>query len=148
MIINGTMLLKKAPIQDMLDCKVKQHGVSHGLSEAGYDIRINQSVVLDCDNRFTLASSKEYFQMPHRLVGEVKDKSTWARKGLSVFNTVIEPGWNGYLTLELVFHGPGSLFIEEGSGIAQVLFYETSMAAAYYGKYQDAGDYPQEAIHD
>ena len=74
--------------------------------------------------------------MPNDLVGIVHDKSTWARFGLSVFNTVIEPGWHGFLTLELVYHGNGDLFIPAGSGIAQVVFHETTCAAAYNGKYQ------------
>ena len=42
-------------------------------------------------------SSIEFFNMPKYLVGIVHDKSSLARQGLSVFNTVIEPGWKGYL---------------------------------------------------
>ena len=34
-------------------------------------------------------------------MGIVHDKSTWARRGLVVQNTVIEPGWHGYLTIEV-----------------------------------------------
>lgn len=166
MIFNGSMLLKLSPIEDMLDHKVKQNGVSHGLSEAGYDIRIKQDItfypgkwiggqwegpfiLIDGEfkqGRFCLASSMERFTMPRRLVGEVKDKSSWARQGLSVFNTVIEPGWQGWLTLELHFCADQEVTIHSGSGIAQVLFYETSMAAQYEGKYQNAENHPQTAL--
>lgn len=89
----------------MMGVKERLHGVSHGLSEAGYDIRIKQDVVLHPLRRFALASTIEYFQMPDNLVGVVHDKSTWARRKLSVQNTCIEPGWCGYLTLELVYYG-------------------------------------------
>lgn len=148
MIINGQRLLSAAPIKNMLRAKHRQHGVSYGLTEAGYDIRIKQSVTLHPVQRFALASAIEEFDMPRRLVGIVHDKSTWARQGLSVFNTCIEPGWKGFLTLELVLHGNGELYIPAGAGIAQVLFHELIEPAAYSGKYQSQADMPVEAIHD
>lgn len=148
MIINGTALLRAAPIKKMLDAKHQLHGVSYGLTEAGYDIRIKQEVVLNAEHRFTLASAIEEFDMPQGLVGIVHDKSTWARRGLSVFNTVIEPGWRGFLTLELVYHGVTPLYIPAGSGIAQVLFHRTQQYAAYDGKYQDQPDAPVGAKHE
>jgi len=158
MIVNGSALMRAKPIKDMETCKMYAHGTSYGLGEAGYDIRINQTVVFSpgtkyprwtvterdgaCrggTGRFALASATEMFQMPKDLVGTVKDKSTWARKGLSVFNTVIEPGWNGILTLELVFHGATRLIIPAGAGIAQVLFGRLQNDADYGdGKYQNA----------
>jgi dCTP deaminase len=153
MIINGRHLLEAAPIKGMINDKMRQHGVSFGLSEAGYDIRIKQSVwfrpdggvVVDDkykDGNFCLASAIEEFQMPSDLVGVVHDKSTWARQGLSVFNTVIEPSWRGFLTLELVYHGRNGLHIPAGTGIAQVIFYQTSANAYYDGKYQNQADMP------
>lgn len=96
--------------------------------------------------RFVLASSVEEFQMPSKVVATVKDKSTWARQGLSVFNTVAEPGWNGFLTLELVFHGHKPVEISSGQGIAQVLFDELSEDGDYAdGKYQNQENKPVEA---
>lgn len=166
MIVNRQSLLDAAPIKDMLSYKETGHGVSYGLSEAGYDIRIKQSVMfepmlvsahtfkartVDSDNvtenqgRFIIASAIEEFQMPDFLVGIVHDKSTWARRGLSVFNTVIEPGWKGFLTLELVYHGSKPLYIEAGSGIAQVVFHKTTDVARYEGKYQNQENKPIEA---
>lgn len=159
MIRNSHSLLANPPIVGMLDHKVSEHGVSHGLSEAGYDIRIKQDirflqtyggmaveingVVTDRKlGRFTLASAIEEFNMPTNLAGIVHDKSTWARHGLSVFNTVIEPGWKGFLTLELVYHGNEELIIPAGAGIAQVVFHETTNHVAYSGKYQGQEDAP------
>lgn len=184
-VINGQTLLRMAPIKDMANQKMKGHGVSYGLSEAGYDIRVKQDITffppdpvaffqfmmnnsygqledqaLDAfhgyvivegkktHGRFALGSSLEFFQIPKNLVAVIHDKSTWARSKLSVFNTVAEPGWNGFLTLEFVFHGvEETLHIPAGSGIAQVIFSEVEEDADYGdGKYQNAPDWPQEAI--
>jgi dCTP deaminase len=166
MVINGFDLIRSNPIKDMLPGKVRHNGVSHGLTEAGYDIRIKQSIEFSTDEdgfktiwirepdfelsrettvhtgNFCLASTIEEFKMPQNLVGIVHDKSTWARMGLSVFNTVIEPGWRGHLTLELVYHGQQELIIPAGSGIAQVIFHKTSLLGSYDGKYQDQMDEP------
>lgn len=165
MLINGKDLLDLAPIKNMETTKVVFNGVSYGLSEAGYDIRIKQTVrfyrnlhgmrqvqiidgdkITDLKGRFTLASGIEEFCMPGNLTGVTHDKSTWAREGLSVFNTVIEPGWRGFLTLELVHKGNNDLIIEAGSGIAQVLFHINSRFAEYNGKYQDQANQPIAAI--
>jgi dCTP deaminase len=158
MIYNKQSLLSAAPIKDMLTEKVRGQLCSHGLSEAGYDIRVKQDVIFssagawvngyyEAGSRFVLASAIEEFQMPEYLVGVVHDKSTWARQGLSVFNTVLEPGWKGFLTLELVYHGRGRLHIPAGTGIAQVIFHEMMDYASYDGKYQNQADRPVEAIN-
>jgi dCTP deaminase len=162
MIVNGETLFDHAPIRNMADQKHKENGVSWGLSEAGYDIRIKQDVIFHPENavdragvwvdgryamgRFVIASTVEEFHMPPELVGVVHDKSTWARRGLSVFNTVIEPGWCGFLTLELVYHGRQVLHIPAGTGIAQVVFHSITDKASYDGKYQGQPDRPVEAI--
>lgn len=161
MIVNGNKLFLAQPIVDMVPHKKSAEGTSYGLGEAGYDIRIKQDVsfftkgslgpqvMVDgkCqEGRFALASAIEEFQMPRNMTGIVHDKSTWARKGLSVFNTVIEPGWNGFLTLELVYHGSEILHIKAGSGIAQVLFHQNAEYAQYTGKYQNQRDEPVAAL--
>lgn len=146
-ICNGKALLKAAPMSPMVEAKQVAFGVSFGLSVAGYDLRIRQSIVLSPVNRFALASTIEAFHMPDNLVGYVKDKSTWARQALSVFNTVVEPGWKGdALTLELVYHGRGELHIPAGAGIAQILFHRIEEPASYSGKYQGQSAAPTPAI--
>jgi dCTP deaminase len=148
MIVNGQHLLAAMPIKGMVAEKRRLHGVSYGLSEAGYDIRIKQSITMSPEHRFTLASAIEEFQMSADLVGVVHDKSTWARQGLSLFNTVIEPDWCGFLTLELVYHGGCELHIPAGAGIAQVLFSRIQADAHYDGKYQGQADMPIAARFD
>ena len=161
-VINGKTLLRKAPILLMKHVKVQEHGVSYGLGEAGYDIRIKQEIKfrpltlgpqIEVDGeiefgRFCIASAMEEFQMPADLVGIVHDKSTWARQGLSVFNTVIEPGFKGGLTLELVFHGNKELTIPAGAGIAQVIFTSLAHDACYEGKYNGQSTDPTPSIFD
>ena len=171
-VINGKTLLTKAPIREMIPHKLKAHGTSYGLVEAGYDIRIAQTILFDPDyqnsgqpavmeiepetenilritsGRFILASVIEEFDMPADLVGVVHDKSTWARQGLSVFNTVIEPGWKGFLTLELVFHGNKDVVIPAGAGIAQVIFTSLAHDAYYQGKYNHQANMPVPSVFD
>ncbi len=167
-VVNGLSLFKAAPIKDMLDRKVKLNGVSHGLAEAGYDIRVKQDIYFtppdyeSYGNRygcvridekyemgtFCIASAIEEFQMPNDLVGIVHDKSSWARQGLSVFNTVIEPGWCGFLTLEFHFKGRKALHIPAGSGIAQVIFHRLEETGEYNGKYQNQADKPVDTIFE
>ena len=146
MIINQDKLYDAKPMCPMYNIKLRAHGVSYGLSEAGYDIRIKQSVILHPFRRFALASTIERFAMPDNLVAIVHDKSSWARRGLSVFNTVIEPGWLGWLTLELVYHGLIPLRIPAGAGIAQVIFHQIAVTASYAGgKYDNQPNHPVRA---
>lgn len=146
MIINKQKLLAFEPARPMLPNKTTVHGVSHGLSEAGYDIRIKQDITLHPFKRFALASTVERFNMPQSLVAIVHDKSSLIRQGLMVGNSVIEPGWKGWLTLELFYHGWKPLRIKAGTGIAQVLFHEIHEPASYKGKYQNQDDKPVSAI--
>jgi len=147
MIINQQALLQAAPITDMVVGKHRLHGVSWGLTECGYDIRIKQDVTLFLGRRFVLASSIEAFEMPDNLMGRVLNKSTWARLGLDAsMTTNIEPGWKGHLTIELRYARCRPLRIKAGSGICQVIFETLSHPARYTGKYSDQADRPVSAI--
>jgi dCTP deaminase len=119
-------------------------GTSYGLSACGYDIRLDQNVRL-VSGGFCLASAMEMFRMTDDVVGIVHDKSTWARRGLTVQNTVIEPGWTGFLTLELTNHGTADLVLPRGTPIAQVLFHflDRPTDQPYSGKYQNQLRGPQ-----
>lgn len=129
--------------------KTVQNGKSYGLSHAGYDIRIKDGIRL-YPGEFQLGSTVERFKMPTNVIGFVKDKSSWARRGISLFNTVIEPGWEGFLTLEIVNHSKEEVMIFDGDPIAQVIFEFLSepTETPYEGKYQNAGDFPQAAIDE
>lgn len=122
-----------------------RNGLTLGLTCAGYDITLNNTIVFGPHESrleaeyFQLGVSYEHFHMPNDLLGEVKDKSTWIRQGLTVGNTVIEPGWHGYLTLELFYHKRQRLVIDAGTPIAQIIFQslDDNTEKPYTGKYQD-----------
>lgn len=78
-------------------------GMTYGCGAASYDIRLAEDIQLS-ENVIVLASAIERFTMPHDICGVVHDKSSLARIGLLVQNTFIDPGWHGYLTLELTYH--------------------------------------------
>lgn len=144
--------------------------MTYGLGPCGYDIRIGkidrkvwigESSVPYNDpsyptvkawtvrpNDFILLSSLERIRLPYDLVGYVRDKSTLARRGLALQNTVLEPGWEGYITLELSNHGADDVRIEEGMPIGQVMFelLDQPTNKPYTGKYQDQPNRPVKAI--
>lgn len=126
-------------------------GVTFGLSPAGYDVRLAKNLVL-YPGDFVLASTLEHFNMPNDVLGVVHDKSTWARVGLALQNTVIEPGWRGYLTLEISHHKfeHEKIVLFSGTPIAQIIFHrlEEETVQPYQGKYQDQPAGSQAAIFD
>tara|TARA_R110000803_G_scaffold58551_4_gene116722 strand:- start:273 stop:815 length:543 start_codon:yes stop_codon:yes gene_type:complete len=88
---------------------------------------------------FILAHSQETLTMPDDVVAMVKDKSTYARLGVTVQNTVIEPGWSGQITLEITNHNSRPVLLLVGLGIAQVMFWRGKQCQSPYrsdGKYQ------------
>jgi dCTP deaminase len=137
MILPAQTIRKLKPIMPFHERTI-QYGMSFGLSHAGYDVRIAETIVL-WPGEFVLGSTLEHFDMPNDLIAFVHDKSTWARHGLSLFNTVIEPGWKGYLTLELVNNSSKHMEISAGCPIAQIVFMrlEAETESPYTGKYQN-----------
>lgn len=138
-------------LDEVTDCFIKSNGLiypfyektlcnglSYGLSSAGYDVRIAETIWL-FPGIGKLASTIERFDMPNDLLARVCDKSTWARKFVFVQNTVIEPGWKGYLTLELTRALPWPIKIKAGTPIAQIIFerLEEPTDLPYVGKYQN-----------
>ena len=122
----------------------KYYGVSRGLGFAGYDVGIEfdeKGIIEDKivePGEFFLASTIEFFNMPNDLIAFAHDKSSWARRGITVQNTVIEPGWSGYLTLEIKNIGNEQVPIFRGQGIAQIIFHKLSNPVnPYRGKYHN-----------
>lgn len=128
-------------------------GISYGVSSAGYDIRVADEFMLLREgdapidpknvsnnlfdtftaniciippNSFALAKSVEYFKIPDNIIGVCLGKSTYARCGIIVNITPLEPGWEGYLTIEIsnTTRRPSRIYANEG--IAQVLFLDIS----------------------
>lgn len=161
-ILSGQTIMRRGilnPTSPRTEVKVGDRQFTHGVGPAGYDLKLDgvkkqamfeQGAIsgwwID-PGEFLLASAAEHFSMPDDLLGVVHDKSSWARLGLACQNTVIEPGWNGYLTLELTNHTTNPLYLPKGVGICQVIFHVLDEATyhPYDGKYQDQAAGPQEA---
>lgn len=121
-------------------------GRSAGLSAASYDLRVAETMIV-FPGDFRLTSTIEEFQMPGDLSAVVRDKSTLARLGLSMFNTHIDPGFRGFLTLEMRHYGRSPIEFNRGDAVAQVVFemLDELTEMPYDGKYQDQEAGPQEA---
>lgn len=145
------------------------NGKSYGLSGASYDVRIAHDLTLGPNPVFLLAemartwpTSKwlvpdwaqklgnyppskalahtlEDFDIPDNVVGYVIDKSSYARVFVSAFNTLLDPGWRGNLTLELVNLGSEVIDIKAGDPIVQIAFHwlDENTIHPYRGKYYD-----------
>jgi dCTP deaminase len=149
--------------------QVREGVVSYGLSSFGYDIRVADefkvftnvhSVVVDpkrfdersfvditadhCiipPNSFALARTLEYFRIPKDVLVVCLGKSTYARCGIIVNVTPLEPEWEGFLTLEISNTTPLPAKIYAREGIAQLLFFQGDEVpevtyAQRRGKYQ------------
>lgn len=127
--------------------------ISYGTSSYGYDIRcsnefkiftnINSAVVdpkqftpqsfvdVQSDvciippNSFALARSVEYFRIPRNVLVICLGKSTYARCGIIVNVTPLEPEWEGHITLEFSNTTPLPARIYANEGVAQLLFLES-----------------------
>jgi len=144
--------------------------VSYGLSAYGYDLRVaddfrvfNNYLLGDfldpknfdvnmftavsaaiCEippNSYALARSLEYFRLPRNVLAVVQGKSTYARCGVILNVTPLEPEWEGFITMAVVNAAPAPVRIHANEGIGQVLFFESDTPpdvsyADKQGKYQ------------
>lgn len=90
---------------------------------------------------YALGVSVETFDIPANVLGICYCKSTYARCGLMVNTTPLEPGWRGQLVIELANLTDLPLKVYALEGIAQVVFFEGDQPSITYadraGKYQD-----------
>jgi len=112
--------------------------VSYGTSSYGYDVRcadefkvftnINHLIVDPKNfdpNSFALARTVEYFRIPRNVLTICLGKSTYARCGIIVNVTPLEPEWEGHVTLEFSNTTPLPAKIYANEGVAQMLFLES-----------------------
>ena len=88
---------------------------------------------------FALGTSLELITMPANIIGLCDGKSTYARCGVIVNVTPIEPGWSGYLTMHIANPSPFPVRIYANEGIVQIMLYQLSgsVEQAYTGAYQN-----------
>ena len=149
--------------------QVRDGVVSYGTSSYGYDLRLSREFLvpefepgahvdpkdtsavkytkLTADsilvpaNGFVLARSLEYFRIPRDVLGIVTGKSTYARSGVVINVTPLEPEWEGFITIAVYNTCPVPAALHALEGIAQVIFIaaEKPCATSYAdrkGKYQ------------
>lgn len=88
-----------------------------------------------------LAESLEWFNMPGDVLGVCWGKSSYARCGLLVNVTPLEPGWRGRLTIELANLSPLPIRLHVGQGIAQVVFFRGKRPRRTYAEREAGGVY-------
>jgi dCTP deaminase len=144
--------------------------ISFGLSSYGYDVRVGRKFKVFTDvygaivdpkgfnprsfvdleddvciippNSFALAETVETFEIPRDVLATCLGKSTYARCGIIVNVTPLEPEWRGKITIEISNTTPLPAKIYANEGIAQILFFKADAVceksyADKKGKYQD-----------
>jgi dCTP deaminase len=156
-------------INPFAESQVREGVISYGVSSYGYDLRVadefkiftnvNSTIVdpkhfdeksfvefrgLVCivpPNSFALARSVEYFKIPRSVLTICVGKSTYARCGIIVNVTPLEPEWEGYVTLEISNTTPLPARVYSNEGLCQIVFFESAeLCETSYkdkkGKYQ------------
>lgn len=169
-ILSDWQIEKEIKIVPFASDQVRQGVVSYGVSSYGYDVRVGRSfkvftnvygeivdpkhfspkafvdVEADCcvipPNSFALAETVEYFEIPRDILAICLGKSTYARCGIIVNVTPLEPEWRGKITIEISNTTPLPAKIYANEGIAQILFLRADQVcktsyADKSGKYQD-----------
>ena len=137
-------------ISPFVSKQIRKGKISYGLSSYGYDARVSNdfkfftnvnSTIVDpknfkkdgfvskksriCvipPNSFALARTVEYFRIPENVIVICLGKSTYARCGIIVNVTPLEPGWEGHVTLEFSNSTPLPAKIYANEGAAQFVF--------------------------
>ena len=161
---------KDIKIVPFADESLRQGVVSFGVSSYGYDVRVGRhfkvftnvyvaiidpnrfepKAFLDFEgdsciippNSFALAETVESFEIPRDVLAVCLGKSTYARCGIIVNVTPLEPEWRGKITIEISNTTPLPAKIYANEGIAQILFHRADAIceksyADKKGKYQD-----------
>ncbi len=141
-------------IHPFIEAQKRDGVISYGLSSYGYDARcaddfkiftnVDNALVDPKDfssnsfverktdvcvippNSFVLCHTVEYFKIPDDVLVICLGKSTYARCGLIVNVTPLEPGWEGHVTLEISNTTPLPAKVYANEGVAQFLFFKGS----------------------
>ena len=106
------------------------------VSDFSNNPKIDYYILGSCD--FVLGQSVEYIKMPTNLHGMCHLKSTWVRTGLMMSPTLIQPGWEGYLTFEFVNGTRNPITLHFGVGIVHLSFTRINEPGkSYSGIYQN-----------
>ena len=159
------LALNHGMIDPFVEKQTRAGVISYGLSSYGYDARcspefkiftnVDNAIVDPKDfspasfvdretdvciippNSFALTRSVEYFRIPKDVLVVCLGKSTYARCGIIVNVTPLEPEWEGHVTLEFSNTTPLPARIYANEGVAQMLFFESDEACET--SYRDRG---------
>lgn len=162
-------MARKGMIEPFNSKQAKKGTISYGVSSYGYDMRVADefkifsnagATVIDpknfhsasftdikgdvCvvpPNSFVLGRSVEYFRIPRDVLVICLGKSTYARCGIVVNITPLEPEWEGHVTIEISNTAPLPARLYANEGIAQIIFLQAAeLCEVSYadkkGKYQ------------
>ena len=169
-VLPDWMIQRDIVIEPFADAALRPGVISYGVSSYGYDVRVGRrykvftnvhSAIVDpkqfnpasfvdiegdyClipPNSFALAETVEYLEIPRDVIAICLGKSTYARCGIIVNVTPLEPEWRGKVTIEISNTTPLPAKIYSGEGIAEILFLRADeVCQVSYGdkkgKYQD-----------
>ena len=163
------MAQEQEMIKPFAENQVREGVISYGISSYGYDLRVadefkiftnaNSTIVdpkhfdersfvefrgpvcLIPPNSFALARSVEYFKIPRNILTICVGKSTYARCGIIVNVTPLEPEWEGFVTLEISNTAPLPARVYANEGLCQLVFFNSDQVCEISykdkkGKYQ------------
>lgn len=169
-VLPDWLIQRDIKIEPFAPAQYRPGTISYGVTSYGYDVRVDRrykvftnahcSIVdpknfdaksfvdIEADsclippNSFALAETVEYLEIPRDVIAVCVGKSTYARCGIIVNVTPLEPEWRGRVTIEISNTTPLPAKIYSGEGIAQILFFRASEVcktsyADKKGKYQD-----------
>jgi dCTP deaminase len=153
-VLSDWQIQRDIKIEPFADGASRPGVISFGVSSYGYDVRVGRRfkvftnarcAVVDpknfdpasfvdfegdyClipPNSFALAETVEYLEIPRDIIAICVGKSTYARCGIIVNVTPLEPEWEGYVTLEFSNTTPLPAKIYANEGVAQVVFLEAA----------------------
>lgn len=169
-VLSDFEIARDVQIEPFAEAQPRSGVISFGVSSYGYDVRVGRrykvftnvhSAIVDpknfseksfvdvegeyCiipPNSFALAETVEYLAIPRDVIAICVGKSTYARCGIIVNVTPLEPEWRGKVTLEISNTTPLPAKIYSNEGIAQILFLRAEQVCEVSysdkrGKYQD-----------
>ena len=169
-VLADWQIQEQIKIEPFADGTYRTGVISYGVTSYGYDLRLGRKfkvftnarcaivdpkhfdpksfIDMEADeclippNSFALAETVEHLEIPRDIIAICVGKSTYARIGIIVNVTPLEPEWRGKVTIEISNTTPLPAKVYAGEGIAQVLFLraEAPCRTSYAdkkGKYQD-----------